>query len=304
MYSETETAPAPLTNCGNTGAIIPGTLATERVKAFKDSKKFHELDTVTMTAVANHAEPVYQLDLDLFLGLLKKFKAADYNGIRVYFACYPDDPNEVERDIVPTDKEGQLTLIFVPTRKHNNLITGTDDPTEFWHLGSDGQLTHLPIPGTVPVEQDIVTSWVRHYRKNRMNVLEQDGKASTNNPNFQETRSHWYNLDNIAGNGATDIGLISYVTCARQQAVNPITELYIQWAAFLATEKEPDKFPKYQLSIIFYLRQQLDPPPNKDNMFPIANPIVFGSIMSEAADTGLPCPPLTYCPGSGISPDL
>lgn len=302
MYTETDLA--PLTTCGTPPVILPPHIARARVSAFKDKTKFTVLDNVMMNTVGKHAKPVYELDLDLFQGLLRKFEKKGYNGIRAYFASYPDFPNAEERRYVPTGMEGQLTLILVPTTAETGLETGVDDRRQFWHLGSDGQLIHLLEPKTVPEEKDIVTRWIRLYRQNRMHHLEQDGKSATGNPDFKETRSHWYDIRTIEG-GATEEGLISFINCARQPTLdNPVIGLYYQFAAFLDTEEEPAKFPKFQLSIIFYLRQKHDPAPNKDNMFPVANPIVFGSIQSAAADTGLPCPPVTYCPGSGISPDL
>ena len=298
MY--TETAPALLINCGNSGAVLPGSLGPERVSYFTtDTNKLSLLDQITRNAVGNEAESVFELNLNKFQALLDKFNPTVYNGIRAYLACYPDEPNAEESDIIPTDMEGQLTLLFVPTTKDPSAKeTGKDDDHQFWHLGSgpDGKLTPLPRPGSVPQGQDIVTRWISHYRQNRMDHLEQDGKTATSNPKFQETRNLWYNIETIAGNGTDDIGMISYINCARQLPENRVIELYIQWAAFLELEHEPAKFPNYQLSIIFYLRQEKDPPPNKHNMFPVLNPIVLGSFRSASADTGLPCPPLTYCP--------
>ena len=306
MY--TETAPATLPNCGNTGAVLPGSLGPERVRYFTtDTYKFSLLNQVTFNAVGNFAESVYQLNLTKFLELLDKFNPTVYNGIRAYFACYPDEPNAEERPYVPAGMEGQLTLLFVPTFDDPNAIqSGKDDDHQFWHLGSGsiGKLTPLPRPGTVSQQEDIVTRWISHYQQNRMYHLEQDGKTATGSQDFRETRSHWYSMKTIAGDGAKDKGLLFYINCARQPGDNPVIELYIQWAAFLATEQAPDKYPKYQLSIIFYLRQQKDPPPNKHNMFPVVNPIVFGSLISASADTGLPCPPLNYCPPGGFLAEL
>jgi hypothetical protein len=311
MYTETETAPADYSmNCPPGKAILPEDLGSKRIKAFRDPNKFKVLDQITLKAVGKNARKFYQLNLDKFQELLSKFRDPDYNGIRAYFACYPDKPNNRERGIVPIGEEGQLTLIFVPTRKFDDLDTGTDDPAEFWHLGTDGELTPLPIPGTVPPEQDTVTRWIRHYRENRMKALEQDG-IETKNPEFKETRSHWYDLKIIAGDvPSNDIGLIAFVECARRETENnpnPVVGLYIQWAAFLTDEKEPQKYPPYQLTVIFQLRQKNDPLPSED-VLPLVGGLSFGSIsisMNQIipADTGLPCPPLNYCPGSAISPD-
>jgi hypothetical protein len=297
-----------LQNCPPVRAVIPGSLGNARVSAFENSSKFTTLDIITTYAVGKNANLFYKLDLDIFLALLGRFNLAKYNGIRVYFACYSDKPLGSERRIVPTDMEGQLTLLFVPTKKGAGLSTGIDDPNEFWHFGSDNQLTHLPAPGSVIPEEDFVNNWIANYREKRMVYLEQDGVRVTKNDHFQETRSHWYDMKTIAGDNTTnDIGLLSFIRCARiPSATNPITELYIRFAAFVNSEGK--NFPEYQLTLIFHLRQATDPPPTKGDVGLTENAIIIGSIPLFIgvipADTGIPCPPATNCPGSSIPPNL
>jgi len=144
-------------NCAPTEAILSEDVASNRVNAFRRTDKFVTLDHITLDAVGKHANPFYQLDLDHFLGLLRKFKADRYNGVRAHIACYPNVPNSKERSKVPEGWEGQLTLLFVPTFHHTGYDTGIDDVTQFWYLGPDGQVIHLPKPGSVPADEGVVS---------------------------------------------------------------------------------------------------------------------------------------------------
>jgi hypothetical protein len=182
--------------------------------------------------------------------------------------------------------------LFVPTLAVPGLATGVDDPTQFHHLYND-DLVSLDAPGSVPAAQDYVKTWIGHYRTARINVLELDGKSI--NPNFQETNSLWYSMDSIAG-GDSDTGLLKFIACGRAYTPNPIVSLSADLACFLPTD-DP-KFPNYQLSVVFNLNQKNDTPGHI--------PLVFGSgsVLVELfpADTGIPCPPATNCPGSGVPP--
>jgi len=311
MYTKsdpiTQKDPIVLDDCGPIQAILRDGVAHGRLNAFRNSNKFPRLEQV-MQAIGKKAVPLYELNLAAFIELMNIFKDGGYNGFRVYFACYPDEPTAAERSLVPPGLEGQLALIFVPTRQHDGYNAGIDDPNKFFVLGAGASDVHphpLPAPGSVPPADDIVINWISHYRNNRMDAFEVEGGEHTGNTNYKETRSHWYDMKTIAGNPAIgDKGLLAYIECTKTPpATNPIIELYIQFAAFVGTDGP--KCPAHRLTLIFFLRRKNDPKPTKDLFLPIAGAVVLGSktLLDESADTGVPCPPATYCPGSSVSVD-
>jgi hypothetical protein len=238
-------------------------------------------------APSQNQSPTIPISLAVFVRLLKKLASKpEYNGIRVYFACYPDRP--VKGGLVPPKQGGQLTLLFVPTRPVAGWVTGVDDPDQYYYLYED-QLHHLPTPGTVDIDKDHVTSWISHYRNDRVNALQADGGNG-----FTETCSLWYSMVSIKG-GPGENGLIKFIACMKAYKPNPVIGLSVQLAAF--THDDPPKFPFYQLSLIFDLVQEHD---TKGS-----NLLAFGSgslpLRDNPADTGIPCPPATNCPGSGFA---
>lgn len=285
--------------------VIPGHLAERRISAFADSNKYVVIDNEVQNAVQAKAFKHFELSLDSFVGKLRMFSSASnddiplYNGVRVYFVCYPDDPNPVEKTYVTDEMKGQMGLIFVPTFERTGAPTGEDDRQQYWHIGLDGQISRLPIPVPAPSENDMVTNWINRYRQQRMNVLEADGKTVVG-PDFHETRSLWFDMRWVAGDQASaDIGLINFIDCNRTPLdQNPIVALYVQWAAFLP--EEGSLYPEYQLTLIFTLLRKNDPKPLYKNL-PVISGLNFGSIKSDPADTGIPCPPAGNCvPGASF----
>ncbi len=235
--------PTPLQTpkpCVQAGCVLPGTTGPDRVNAFLTSKKKLVLDT----AAGGSASTSIPLSLDKFVYLLGSFDPAVYNGVRVYFVCYPDSP--VANSPAPPNQQGQLGLLFVPTLAVPELATGVDDPTRFYHFYND-DLVPMDAPGSVPTAPlDYVTTWIGHYRKDRINLLEQDGKGT--NPDFRETNSLWYSMLSIAG-GPKETGLLKFIACGRAYTPNPIIGLSAEFSAFLPTDGS--KFPNYQLSTLY-----------------------------------------------------
>jgi len=158
----------------------------------------------------------------------------------------------------------------------------------------DNQLIALPNPKSVPAEQDTATNWIHHYRDNRVPELEKDGKAFTKNAQFRETRSLWYSMASIKGEGK-DPGLINFIKCMRDTPDTPgdrIDGVIVRFAGY----KENDVVPawNYQMTLIFDLHQV------KDGVISFGTPGT--RLRDDPADTGLPCPPDTSCQGSGFPP--
>ena len=261
------------------------------------------------------------MSLDLFLALLTSFAGSykKYNGVRVYFACYPDDPKAPG---VPQGQEGRLTTLFVPTLPVAGIASGADDPGHFYHLYKD-QLTQLPArrPGEHP--DDLVTSWINHYLRNRRPQLIADGIQKTNK-DFKETCSLWYSMQTIAG-GPGEMGLINYIRCMQAYEPNPLVGLTTEFACFLPKGKDDPSFPyEYQLTHIFMLWQQhggdgsgggsgggKSAGSGGGQSAPATLAASAAAVAPEAPaeptapvdpiatpfDTGLPCPPEANCPG-------
>ncbi|HEV2481564.1 MAG TPA: hypothetical protein VGS79_17960 [Puia sp.] len=291
----TTTPKAKITPCTLPGAVLSGDTWSSRVQAFTQSNKYTVLNKRIQDAVNNDLVAIFKLDLNGFMALLGQFQAPKYNGLRMHFACFPDDPNA--SDFIPDGMEGQLTVFFCPTTPpaKEGEPTGIDDTSQFWFLQPEGNPIQLPA--------GLTKSWIQNYRDNRKDVLQQDGDDHMKPNKFTETERLWYSMDTIAGGHGVD-GLLPYLACQTSPtADNPIIELYIQLSAF--TTMDAKQFPVYQLSSVFYFRQASDPVPDPSGLTGagMEHAIVFGSASLPdrviPADTGIPCPPANNCPPPG-----
>lgn len=225
----------------------------------------------------------YPLDINEFLVLLIALTGGDYSGIRVYYACYPkeSDPD------TPTGKEGQLMILFVPTRLNNQQ--NVDDIENIWIM-DDSRIAHIN-------DVDVAEKWIRTYRNTVLIALESDGRLHTGQGNYRDTHSHWYSRKTIAGDSPTDKGLIGFIKCMKgvNQQDNPVVAVDIVFAAFSGLDT-PD-LPIHQLTTIFKLRQLHDGVPIDGNI-DFKNTVSFGSVNEIGTDTGVPCPPAGNCDGS------
>jgi len=232
----------------------------------------------------------FPISLKAFVHLLTKFTEhrKKYNGVRVYFICYPNQKTgeQVHHNPTPDDCKGQLGLLFVPTEPASGP-TGKDDPEQYYHLYKD-KIMHLPAPKSVPKDEDYVTIWKEHYKESIVPTLRKDGQTCVG-PKYDETISLWYSMNSIAGGGG-DSGLLAYIKCGECFEPNPIIGLSVEFACF-ADKSDLTVFPYYQLSLIFDLQQKLDKK---------GPGLAFGSnalpLRDGPADTGIPCPPESNCP--------
>ena len=254
------------------------------------SNKYTVLNKRVTDAVENPLVTIFKLDLQGFIKLMGKFTAPKYNGIRMHFAAFPDNPDE--SDFIPDGMEGQLTVFFCPTTPPApGDPTGIDDRTQFWFLQSEGNAIQLPM--------GLVNTWIDNYKNNRKDVLQTDGEGHKG-AGFLETERLWYSKVTIFGGKDGEVGLLPYLACQMESdADNPIIELYIQLAAFTPDDVKIG-FPEYQLSSVFYFRQASDPVPDPNGLTGTEHAFVFGSakllIGLVPADTGIPCPPANNCP--------
>lgn len=287
----TTTTKPKITPCTQPGAVLTNGTWSSRVDAFMKSNKYTVLNQRVQDAVKNPLVTIFKLDLHGFINLMGKFTAPKYNGIRMHFATFPDDPNA--SDFIPDDMEGQMTVFFCPTTPSaSDRHTGIDDPTQFWFLKPEGNAIQLPM--------GLVNTWINNYKNNRKDVLQTDGEGHMG-AGFTETERLWYSKETIFGGPDGDFGLLPYLACQMMQtADNPIIELYIQLSAF--TPLDSKHFPVYQLSSVFYFRQANDPEPDPTGLTGegMEHPLVFGSAhisgLLVPADTGIPCPPADNCP--------
>jgi len=255
------------------------------------TNKYTVLNQRVQDAVNNPLVTIFKLDLQGFINLMGKFAAPKYNGIRMHFAAFPDDPYAL--DFIPEDMEGQLTVFFCPTTPPApGKPTGIDDPKQFWYLKPDGNAIQLPM--------GLVNTWIDNYKNYRKDVLDSDGTDHMKPKKFLETERLWYSKVTIFGEKDGEVGLLPYLACQTSpEADNPIIELYIQLAAFTPDDVKIG-FPEYQLSSVFYFRQASDPVPDPNGLTGTKHAIVFGSVslpdVMVPADTGIPCPPADNCP--------
>src|ERR1700761_5924380 len=119
--STTTTSPCP-----SSGTILPKGVGPARIAAFMNSTKRSKLDKAVGGLLTS-----IPLDLGLFTSMLLQFDFSIYNGVRMYFVCYPD---VAENGPAPHDKPKQIGLIFVPTKGHPGYTTGDDDKNFMFHL--------------------------------------------------------------------------------------------------------------------------------------------------------------------------
>lgn len=203
--------------------------------------------------------------------------ASGYNGMRVYFGCYPNPQGPAP---APSGQAGQLCLLFVPTTPDGSA-TGQDDTNNTYHL-YDTTLTKL--------DNSTACAWKARYHSYIIPVLEGFGQKLRSG--YNETRSLWYPMSSISG-GSGDIGLIALIDCGLVYQDNPVIGMNVQLGCF-AMYEDITKWPYYQLTVIFDFQQQNDS---------AGMTLSFGSIESIKlahdgafpADTGLPCPPFGNC---------
>jgi hypothetical protein len=269
--------------CVKPGCIIPSGTFQDRVTLFTKSK------LPVLNGCGTVCHPSIPIGLKPFLWLLKKF--ADnphYNGIRVYFGCFPD--NYPGDGPVPEEEKGQLTLLFVPTRAVAGYPTGADDTTKYYLLYKD-EHHHLPAPGSVNADKDFVDTLTFFYRKSRLGKLNQDQNRPAG---FSETLSLWYDMNSIRHVGA-DPGLIKHIECLKNYKPNPLVGLDVKLGAFIQNDLRGFSQYYYQLTLIFDLQQEHDlhGEPTGFGSVGVSNPLFSDS----PSDTGIPCPPATNCPG-------
>ncbi len=289
---------------------IEPALASARIKLYTDYKK-PVLDRII--GYKNEIS-VIQYDPNVFLQLLNKITEPTspvdpteklYDGMRVYFANYCYHPNDCDGNTcIPTDPSSatndcrdNLTLIFVPT----SLNSGDhlDDISNCIIIKKSDQgdeVFNLPNPATVgSKEKDTASRWIKNFQNGKGIALATDARFRTGNANFMETNSLWYSLEIIQD-------LIDYLTCLLTDNP-PIKCVKIHIASFITPEESPQKYPSFQLSLVFEFYQ---PGVDKEK----GQSIYFGSksfakmkgnnLGGGDSDTGLPCPPSTACQGSGL----
>lgn len=283
-------------SCTSTGCIVPSNRSGERIKLFSTTKK-KVLDDCNYPQTEN---AVISYPFEIFIRMLEIFayRRDIYSGLRVYLASYLNVPGDPGSSHIPANHEGKLTLIFVPTRSPDG-IHHKDDLSNMYTI-CDNRLVQLPDPSTVPARADTASNWIRNFQQNRVSSLEADGKKVTGNNTYLETRSLWYSMDSIAGDGHLEVGLIAFARCMNQAQVNPVDGIVVRFACFVPGDNagQTGKYPYYQLTLIFDLHQQNDPPETG---------ISFGSGQSTLpsgvpTDTGLPCPPDVGCGTGSLLP--
>jgi hypothetical protein len=240
---------------------------------------------------------------EVFIRMLEMFayRRDIYSGVRAYLASYICTPGDPCNGHVPSGAEGKLTLVFVPTTSPDGHYH--KDDTSNCYTICDGRLIRLPDPKMVPSKADTASNWIRNYQQNRIPQLEADGRRVANNTNYQETRSLWYSMDSIAGDGHEEVGLTSYARCMSitpDDPNNPVDGVILRFSCFVMDDdiNSSGKYPYYRLTVIFDLHQKNDPPETG---------ISFGSGQSTLSttvptDTGLPCPPDVGCGGGSLLP--
>jgi hypothetical protein len=209
----------------------------------------------------------------------------DAGGIKLYFATYCETGTPEIDEITHSGLLDQLTFVFAATD------SGRNDLGKYWHISPKG--------GLIPLSIVTAQTLVQCYQTKKLPLLTTIIK-SAGRPNFKETRSFWYPLEDFNG----PFGLLPEIEANNASGIT----------AFIGSYGDGDKTPggkdvSWQLNVVFVLAktaehegkmyhyhfdfentegwdQRPDAPPPPDADF-------------EGADTGNPCPPAVCGGGLG-----
>lgn len=173
---------------------IPKDIARKRHDHFK-STKIQDINSV-LTGAKNHPEFIRYSGV-AFLSLLEIAKKEEFNGMRIYFACYVEShtgyemtDRENDRLRIPRDSDnnkmtGYMTLVFAMT-KGDDI---DDDRAHYYTFDATGSmLIHLDL--------DTANEWVKKYQEDNWiwKKLSQNAKLA-----YQiDTKCLWCDAKDIA----------------------------------------------------------------------------------------------------------
>jgi hypothetical protein len=283
-------------------AAVPRQTELDRTKAFCDKGRKKD---ILSSRLGYSQRATLNFSPKMFHDLLTRLVVPNtYDGVRVYFAA--NDPDDINTGYYAKGDQKQLNLIFASTALSGSKYE--DDPTNYYII-SPGGLVNLPDPtdpSTDP-EDDIFTHWTQYYLNNSQPALIEDGAAVTGNSSFEETNSLWYTTTLLQRDPKGKMGLLDFVECLMANYSDPtkpgyFDQVIVEYAGFLQNESEPEKFPWYQLTLIFNFHQTDGTHgAGKDNYFSLAFADLdkqeknYWLLSGTGTDTGTPCPPLV-CP--------
>ena len=137
------------------------------------------------TGIGVIQDDVIQYDVKAFLSMLQEMiKYNDITGIKVYYACY-DPANPVDVAYIPANKNGMLTLIFVPTIEKKGSLLYDNLTKDYYIMNKTGDgFVNLNKP---PQPNGLASRWVGTYQ----------GDVLPNLLNGMDTKSTWYELQEV-----------------------------------------------------------------------------------------------------------
>lgn len=249
-------------------------------------------------------EMPYSADAFFELLALATNQASKYDGLRVYFAKYPDSPAnpaaylETGCAFVPGNANGheygQMTIIFVPTNR------GSRDPTthRIRHVDDIKHCWVLVNNAVQIISSQIASLWIQNALGSYLATFEQDGKTYTRDSTYLETHALWYSRALLAHSLLFNKGIIDYLYC--RQSHDNIDSVKVEFAAYRPEDRPKPYVYKYKynykLTLIFYF-----PYPDKSFGKGPGFSLFYSDLTKKVqnllsgtggtTDTGQPCPP-------------
>lgn len=264
----------------------------DRIEAFKNGNKKNHIKT----AMGGRDPDLYiRYTKNAFVDLLNKIlyepdnKATNNTGLRVYFACFPENIQPGNNQEIPPNKRGYMTLIFAPTEC---AVYDDDTKTELKDTG----VYYIYISKAagdefMPINQD-PHDWVNGYETGIRDHLNK-----YINRHQKETKGLWYKRKT----------LVETLQSISEENTNYITAAFATYlnddnaSVYYYGEKiTPGDYPlSNQLTLVFHTDRT-------HNFTTLVNLFTHFELMFNPKlaiqyyDTGAPCPPAEGCNGAGL----
>lgn len=276
--------------------IIGSGLAEKRMKNYQ--KKISDCGL--------HLVPYVKYSINGAISLVNKLIAASYDGYRAYFAVYPSkqaNATDSGYNLVPTDQDGKLTLIYVPTSP-GGIYIAPNGKKYAVHIDDTLNAMIVKDDNYKIISPKYASMWIHKAALQVLDTMERWQHVYGHRKNFLETHSLWYDDRYVRHNKTYQNSLwdiLQYKKCCF-----PNSQVYAKFAAFSWSNLE--HYP-YKLSIVFQVKS------GKNSQFvslfsydrshwakyafkaeykaAISNKAILSN--QSGSDTGKPCPPPNPC---------